>query len=293
MSRGGPWVLTLCVLGAVVAGAEENGRLEFSRPVPFPHIHGLGYSENGRVLYVPAHVGIRLYDGEGWSEALSHDFMGVAPVAGGFFAGGHPSPGSGLPQPLGLVEVSLDDWSVTVLGLQGQVDLHVLTAGYHSRSLYAAVPSPGGRGVALIRGRDNGSRWEACDSKGVDGTILGLAAHPTDSEGLAMVTDRGLYVSQDGCSSFQRASGQRGLRAAAWVPGGDRILFGGGGLFEYGVAARRVVERGSPRGEVITAIAVSPADTREIAVATEVVSLYLTRDGGQTWTGIVQRGWAQ
>ncbi|MGH2537487.1 MAG: hypothetical protein ACRDHL_08850, partial [Candidatus Promineifilaceae bacterium] len=100
--------------------------------VEFPHIHGLGFSADGRQLFVPAHDGLRLFSNGQWQipDAAGHDYMGYAPADDGFYSSGHPHPSSGLVNPLGLVKSNDGGQTLTRLGFEGESDFHLMGVGY-------------------------------------------------------------------------------------------------------------------------------------------------------------------
>ncbi len=72
-----------------------------------PHIHGLGFSSDGKQLMVPAHVGLFIVSDGTWrrGDGPQHDYMGFAVSDDGFYSSGHPAPSAGgLANPLGLVK---------------------------------------------------------------------------------------------------------------------------------------------------------------------------------------------
>src|SRR5215218_222166 len=63
--------------------------------VDFPHIHGLGFSADGRQLIVPAHTGLRIFVDDKWQrpDVPTNDYMGYAATNDGFYSSGHPGSG--------------------------------------------------------------------------------------------------------------------------------------------------------------------------------------------------------
>jgi hypothetical protein len=62
----------------------------------FMHIHGLGYSSDGKRLFIPVHNGLKVHADGKWSDAPGekHDYMGFSIADNGFYSSGHPAVGS-------------------------------------------------------------------------------------------------------------------------------------------------------------------------------------------------------
>src|SRR5437899_7996074 len=69
------------------------------------HVHGLGYSPDGKRLMIPSHHGLAIYENGKWSKAPGpeHDYMGFSASANRIYSSGHPAAGSGLVNPFGLL----------------------------------------------------------------------------------------------------------------------------------------------------------------------------------------------
>lgn len=94
--------------------------------VELPHIHGLGFSPDGRQLIVPAHDGLRIYREGKWliPPTPAHDYMGFAATNDGFYSSGHPHPSAGLVNPLGLIKSTDGGQTLTQLDFAGESDFH-------------------------------------------------------------------------------------------------------------------------------------------------------------------------
>jgi WD40 repeat protein len=256
------------------------------------HIHGIGYTADGQRLLVASHDGLKVRESGSWSAAdAPHDFMGFTAVEGGFFSSGHPSPASGLPNPLGLVFVDDHDWEVTGLGFQGDLDFHLMAAGYASRTIYLVntqnTPTlPAG----LFVSTDGAASWTQQPAAGLRGQIGQLAVHPVDSLISAYASSGGLYVSVDGGRSAVLWVDRADVYALTFSPDGSRIYFGGNGL-EYRDVSGDTGRLGFGESEeIITHITVNPANPDEITVATASMSVFTSDDGGSTWEPILIDG---
>jgi hypothetical protein len=88
----------------------------------FTHIHGLGYSSDGKRLFIPAHNGLKVYADGKWSDAPGekHDYMGFSLADNGFYSSGHPAVGSTYKNPMGLIKSTDEGKSITVLALEAK-----------------------------------------------------------------------------------------------------------------------------------------------------------------------------
>ncbi|MGH2535886.1 MAG: F510_1955 family glycosylhydrolase, partial [Candidatus Promineifilaceae bacterium] len=125
----------------------EEGSGDSPVTAEFPHIHGLGFSADGRQLFVPAHDGLRLFSDGQWQipDAPAHDYMGYAPADDGFYSSGHPHPSSGLVNPLGLVKSTDGGQTLTRLGFEGESDFHLMGVGYQNHAIYVVNPRANSR----------------------------------------------------------------------------------------------------------------------------------------------------
>lgn len=109
-----------------------------SRPkVTMEHVHGLGFSSDGKQIILPAHNGLVSYSEGKWQnlDAPKHDYMGFHAVDHGFYSSGHPEPGSKLKNPLGIVKSSDFGKTLTILGLEGESDFHAMAVGYKNHAI--------------------------------------------------------------------------------------------------------------------------------------------------------------
>ncbi|GAB6933661.1 F510_1955 family glycosylhydrolase [Calditerricola satsumensis] len=296
------------VLISVLLGAAFlwPGRWGAGKTVQFEHLHGLGYSPDGQRLLLAAHDGLRVYANGEWirPDTPGHDFMGFAPVNDGFYASGHPAPGSNLPDPLGLVKSTDEGATLKTLGLGGEADFHVMAAGYQSRVLYAINTVPNSRMASpgLYFTADEGKTWVKSAMNSLPNEAItahnawvALAVHPTNSAVVAVGADSGLYLSTDRGHRFQPVLPQMPVTALAFTQKGTLLVAGyknGPFLYEMDLADKQSRKLRIPLADDDTIVYLAPNPVREgeLAVATYHRDVYLTRDQGLNWIQIADQG---
>lgn len=284
------------VLTAAVAALMLLGGCSPARDVNIEHLHGLGFSPDGRQLYVPAHHGFVIFSEGRWQvpDLPKHDYMGYSATADGFYSSGHPAPNSGLPNPLGLVRSSDGGKSLKQMGFQGEIDFHLMGAGYRNHVVYVLNPAAaGGLEPGLHYTTDDGKSWRRSSAQGISGQPFHLAVHPTEAGVMAIATEKGLFLSRDHGNRFEQIGEQVPVTAAAFAPTGDRLLFGFRQLFEYGLNGGQVralqVPTVGPK-DAIGYVAINPVQPGEIVIGTFERNIHRSADGGQTWASIAVQG---
>ena len=261
-----------------------------------PHIHGLGFSADGRQLIVPAHDGLRVFSDGQWRvpDVPAHDYMGYAPSSDGFYSSGHPHPSSGLANPLGLVKSTDGGKTLSTLGFTGESDFHLMGVGYHNHAIYVLNPLPSSRLPAgLHYSLDDGKTWKQSALQGVSAQPVQIAVHPAQPNVVALATDGGLFLSSDHGATFERVGPAQLVTAASFAPDGTKLVFGSNTLSVYDLGSKRVSPLQTPvlpAQDMISHIAINPVRPEEIAIATFGRNIFRSTNNGQSWEQIAQNG---
>jgi photosystem II stability/assembly factor-like uncharacterized protein len=300
-----PWVLaaaTGLVVLLALTGWYTVGRNQGSdgagatTSVEMPHLHGLGFSADGRELIVPAHNGLRIFADDTWQvpDVPAHDYMGYAPMDSGFYSSGHPAPGTALANPLGLVKSTDNGKTLATLGFAGESDFHVLAVGYRNHAIYVlnAVPNSA-LGTGLYYSLDDGKTWEQSAAQGVTSRPIQLAVHPSEANVIALATYGELLLSTDHGATFVPVPPVGQATAAAFSSDGTQLLVGSTTLMAYTMANGQVTSMRAPQlgaEDAISSIAVNPVRPQELAFATFERNIFRSQDSGQTWQQIARAG---
>lgn len=264
------------------------------------HLHGLGYINGGNEFVIATHEGLYQYGEEGWKEATSqkHDYMGFSAVKDGFFSSGHPEAGSDLKNPLGLVKSTDKGASFEQLAFYGEIDFHYLTAGYESNTVYVFNETPtenlnGG----LHYTTDEGKTWTEALAEGFNSTyISNFAAHPSKEEVLVIGSKDGIYMSNDYGQNFSLLNP---VEMVTFITlnetGGYYANFDTNqvSLKSFSLENTEEKEINLPKEAMtdpIIYIAINPNNEKEIAIVTNNLNIYQTKDEGFSWDKLASAG---
>lgn len=265
----------------------------------FTHIHGLGYSSDGKRLLIPAHHGLKVYADGKWNDAPGekHDYMGFSMADNGFYSSGHPAVGSDYKNPMGLIKSTDEGQSITVLALEGEVDLHGMGVSYRTHTVYALNSEPNSKmkQAGLFYSRDEGRTWVSSAMSGVSGQITALAVHPTQDAIVAIGTTSGTYVSKDNGQTFTSVYSDQSVTALAFTDQGELLMSTGKSeLLNVNLETKQLLAMKTPvqNGDVIAYLSGNPVHAEELAIATKKKDVYVSTDQGVTWQQIVNQGQA-
>jgi len=279
-----------------VEHAHDEESAAISSPVELPHIHGLGYSADGKELLVPVHDGLRIYASGQWRrpDLPAHDYMGFVATDDGFYSSGHPDPATGLVNPLGLVKSMDGGESITTLGFSGESDFHFMAVSYHSHALYVGNSAPNSQLQPGIHySLDEGQTWQQSTLTGVAGQPIQLAVHPDQANVVALATENGLFLSEDHANTFRLLVAPGPVTAVVFTPDGAALIFGYQQISSYALSTSQVMSLPSPAlttEDSVSYIAINSVQSAELAFATFDRDIFLSTDNGQQWMQLVDDG---
>lgn len=290
----------------LIAGAAACSRPTAEKPggiggpdTTLMHLHGLGYSGDGKRLLIPAHSGIKIYADGKWSDAPGekHDYMGFSVVDNGFYSSGHPVLDSAYSNPLGLVKSTDEGRSIKILALEGEADLHGMSAGYRTHTLYVLNEQANSKmkQSGLFYSQDEGKTWTGSRMSGVQGQIAALVVHPTQASVVAVGTTAGVFVSNDYGDSFTLLIADRPATSLAFMESGELLAAASAPkveLLRIDVKTKQQTAINVPvqGGDTISYVAGSPVQPKELAIATKNKEIYLSIDNGANWQHIADKG---
>lgn len=285
-----------CAIGAFAALPVRAGL-----PMTLTHVHGLSYSADGTRLIIPGHGGLVLFAGGRWSKAEgpAHDYMGFSATRDALYSSGHPAPGSGLTDPLGVIKSSDGGKTWQPLGLGGESDFHTMATSYATNALYLATREANSRmsEPGIYYTLTDGLTWQRTADLGRGYGLHGLAVHPTDAAVVAAATDAGLFLSRDSADNFEQLVDTRVVIAARFTLDGRHLWFstyaGRPGLARIALKpAAKAEEIPTPvqTEDAVAYIAQNPVRHTEFAIATFKRNVFLSKDQGRTWKQIVKDG---
>lgn len=271
-----------------------------AQPVTLADVHGLTYSGDGRQLMVAHHHGIAIYEAGKWSKspAVPHDYMGFSATRDRFYSSGHPAQGSGEVNPLGLIRSEDGGKNWRKLGLERESDFHLMGVGWNTNAIYVwnAAPNSRMKRRGLHYTLNDGLAWRPAEAAGLSGDPRALAVHPDNPAVVAVATSKGVFLSRDSGASFKPRAERIDSYAVFIDLDGKRLWYGAfddGARLAHtalGGGMTRQVELPPLGKDAVAYIAQNPAAPKEYAIATFSRSLYLTKDGGASWTQIAERG---
>jgi hypothetical protein len=293
------WGLVVSILLVVVTGSLSLFGINGKKEGNLKHVHGLGFSSDGKRILIPAHDGLIAYEKGRWvtPEGAKHDYMGFSPVNDGFYSSGHPAPGSDLKDPLGIVKSTDEGKSLQMLGLQGETDFHIMAVGYNSHVIYVINPQPNSKmdATGLYYSKDEGETWTKTEMKGINEEPTSLAVHPTNESVVAIGIPTGVYLSKDYGNSFEKVVSEGQATALYFNKQGE--LFVGGYqnqayLQKMDITNKKAEQLPMPAlsGDAIAYFAQNPSNDSQMTFVTFNKDVYISNDQGLNWKKIADQG---
>jgi photosystem II stability/assembly factor-like uncharacterized protein len=197
-------VIISLALGTPIANAsgESIGTLS--------HIHVV--RAFGDQIILGTHEGLYQYLSEKSVKRINperFDVMGLAISEKGFFASGHPGPGSKLKEPVGLLFTPKQAGKWQEVSLSGVVDFHTLeTVG---SEIYGADSSSG----ELMYSGNGGKSW----SKRGANTFMDIAPNPNRKASVMVIKNGKLLQSSDALKNVKEIKTPFVVESIDWVKG--------------------------------------------------------------------------
>jgi hypothetical protein len=242
--------------------------------VTFEHVHGLGVDPADGVVYVATHDGLFRTGTNGGFEQVGttgRDLMGFTVSGPGtFLSSGHPGPGEGVANPLGLVRSTDTGATWTTLSLGGEVDFHALEV-----SSGAVFGLDAGQKVLRVS-TDGGASWQ--ERAGLP--ALDIAVDPANPAALLATVRGGVVASRDGGATFTGPSGPQ-LAFVSWAPDGA----------VYGIALDGGLHTSTAAGATWQQVGLVPGGRPQAltglgggrVLAATAGGVYDSRDGGRSF----------
>lgn len=294
----------LALMLAVVLGVPITTPAHAASSITLTHVHGLSYSADGKQLLIPSHDGLAVLAENRWLKADGppHDYMGFSVTRDALYSSGHPASGSGLTNPFGLIMSRDGGKTWQNLGLEGELDSHILAASYGTNAVYLFNSHPNSRmgRTGLHYTLNNGIEWQRAAARGLGYWAHSLAVHPANARVVAVGTDQGLYLSRDSAESFEPLGSDKPVFSQIFDLDGEHLWFST--YAGKATLARIALKAGSTAEEVtlpaltddaVAYIAQNPVRRSEIAIATFKRSVFVSKDQGGTWVQVAREGTTQ
>jgi hypothetical protein len=264
-------------------------------------IRGIGYPGNDTALYVATNDGMLHYLNSKWLETTKdkHNYMSLQATDSGFLASGHPEKGSGLKDPLGLVESADQGKSLKKLAFYGKGNFHFVAASFSGKGMYIIMEQQLGKldpGVYFAKSND-GQNWDKSKLAGFTADSLGMmAVHPQNGSIVAMATRTGVYYSENYANSMTAITGP--VMVTALTFSGDNIIYSS--VEDNKILLKKVNPKTGQQSDIVfpfldydnpvTYLSVNPKDENQIAFSTYKNDLYQSKDGGKSWNSLLTDG---
>lgn len=267
--------------------------------VTFTHVHGLDFTADGEKIVVPSHDGLRVFEKGSWhvGKGQQNDYMGFAMTDDGFYSSGHPGEGSDLKNPVGIIKSTDGGKTVTSLGFSGASDFHVMDVGFETHAIYTFNMGPNSKmnQNGLYYSTDDAKTWAQSKLTGFDSQPSSIAVHPQKENTVAIGAKDGIYVSHDNGNTVKNIFLGKQVTAIVYASNGD--IWAGtfhsvAGLYKLDPQTNDAMKIDVPvkQGDAIAYISQNPKKNQEIVIATYKKDSYLSKDGGKSWSIIVDEG---
>lgn len=263
-------------------------------------IRGIGYPGNDNALYIAADNGLKMFKENLWYKTTTnnHDLLGFQAVADGFIASGKPQRGTGLKDPLGIVQSNDKGKTLQKVAFYGENSFYFMGASFNGDGIYV-VNQEANDDLALgvNYSTDYGDTWKSSELKGFQADSLGmLAVHPENEDIMAMSTRSGIYFSEDNGNTMKLITDSFMVTGLTFT--GEELLFSS--VENENIQLKKINPQTGEQTNLtipfldyqnpITFLAVNPKNPQQIAFTTYNNDLYESLDGGNQWNNLFLNG---
>ena len=232
------------------------------------HIHSV--RAFGDQVILGTHEGLFRYVNQKTVQLMGpeiFDIMGLAVFGKKLYASGHPGPGSKLPEPVGLILSTDSGKSWKKLGLQGEVDFHLLESA--GADMYGVDSGSGN----LLYSNNAGKKWT---SRGKN-VVSDIAVNPAKVGSALALRDGKLISTQNSFTKMRNVNSTPALTSLDWITGS---LLASGGKSLY---------RSTDSGMSWKKLSDFPEDASTVTQSAKIIavvvgnSIYKSTDGGKTF----------
>jgi photosystem II stability/assembly factor-like uncharacterized protein len=232
------------------------------------HIHSV--RAFGDQVILGTHEGLFRYVNQKTVQLMGpeiFDIMGLAVFGKKLYASGHPGPGSKLPEPVGLILSTDSGKSWKKLGLQGEVDFHLLESA--GADMYGVDSGSGN----LLYSNNAGKKWT---SRGKN-VVSDIAVNPAKVGSALALRDGKLISTQNSFTKMRNVNSTPAFTSLDWITGS---LLASGGKSLY---------RSTDSGMSWKMLSDFPEDASTVTQSAKIIavvagnSIYKSTDGGKTF----------
>lgn len=233
------------------------------------HIHDVKVF--GKEILMPTHEGLFQYQAANSMKIMEgpvFDVMGLATYGKTLYASGHPGPNSQFSNPVGFITSTDGGKNWKKISLQGKVDFHMLEVGKFD--IYGADSTSG----QLMHSKDKGKNW-----KKLGAMKYSDIAPLEDKKGSAYAVLAGsLFQTSNAFTSTVKIKSS--LKWSAVEVVGTKVYGASGKSIYLSTDAAKSWQKIATLADEISSISCSA----EVIVAVTGGSIFLSRDGGKSFT---------
>lgn len=266
---------------------------ETNSSISYKDIQGLGYSQNGKALYLATDSGIYTYKKNGFStinKDMKH-YYGFNVTAQGIYTSGIEL--NDAKTPIGIIRSTDKGVSFKEVVLKGETYFQGLTIGYNTDTMfvYNANGNSQMSETGIYLSENNAETWEKIEGDGLDGNIVSIKAHPIEKTTLVVVTSTGAYLSQNNGDSFTSLSSEDNI-SAIHLNVSNQLIYSTGGekteIKKMDIKSKKTTKITAPPSiaNSIDFIEANPQNDNTITIATASDDIFTTYNNGSNWEKI-------